>query len=300
MTGIETGKSIAALDSVIGAPLGMDSEVAAIGICEVVDENMANAARVHAVENGKELADFTMIAYGGAAPLHACRLCEKLDIDRLLIPPGAGVGSAIGFLRAPFGFEAVRGAFLRLSDFDADWTNRLVGELDAEAQKFARAGGDRQLEREIKAYMRYQGQGWEIVVVLPDREFVDADASEIRRRFEDEYRRLFGRSLDGLDIEIMTWSVQVRSKLLAPAAVEPVSAEKPCYSDEKRRIFDAREQRFVDAAVFQRDRLEAGDLISGPAVIIESETSTIVTNRYQAIMQSDGCLLLRLKGKEHD
>jgi N-methylhydantoinase A len=155
------------------------------------------------------------------------------------------------------------------------------------------------LVREIKAYMRYQGQGWEIVVMLPDRDFVDGDQDEIRRRFEAEYSRLFGRSLEGLDIEIMTWSVQVRSRLQEPAAVTPVSAETPRYSDERRRIFDAREQRFVDAAVFQRDALESGDLVSGPAVIIESETSTIVTNRYQAIMQSDGCLLLRLKGKDH-
>jgi len=125
---LEIEHSKTALQHAIGRQLGMDSETAAIGICEVVDENMANAARVHAVESGKELAEFTMIAFGGAAPLHASRLCEKLDIDSLLIPPGAGVGSAIGFLRAPFGFEAVRGAFLRLSEFDATWTNRLITE----------------------------------------------------------------------------------------------------------------------------------------------------------------------------
>jgi N-methylhydantoinase A len=103
-------KAALTLETNIGKKLEMDAETTAIGICEVVDENMANAARVHAVESGKELAGFTMIAFGGAAPLHACRLCEKLDIEALLVPPGAGVGSAIGFLRAPFGFEAVRGA----------------------------------------------------------------------------------------------------------------------------------------------------------------------------------------------
>jgi len=131
---LEIEHSKMALQHAVGQQLGMDSETAAIGICEVVDENMANAARVHAVESGKELAEFTMIAFGGAAPLHASRLCEKLDIDSLLIPPGAGVGSAIGFLRAPFGFEAVRGAFLRLSEFDASWTNRLITELSEEAE----------------------------------------------------------------------------------------------------------------------------------------------------------------------
>jgi N-methylhydantoinase A len=229
--------------------------------------------------------------------LHASRLCEKLDIDALLIPPGAGVGSAIGFLRAPFGFEAVRGAFLRLSEFDADWTSRLIAELGEEAERFARAGApDAALVREIKAYMRYQGQGWEIVVMLPNRDFVDGDATEFRRLFETEYRRLFVRALDGLDIEIMNWSVQVRSELLQSTRVEPVGQVKSRHSDELRRIFDAREQRFVDAAVYQRDDLQSGDRIDGPAVIIERETSTVVTSRYAAIRQPDGCLLLTQKG----
>jgi N-methylhydantoinase A len=295
---LQADRSQAAMQSAIGRQLDMDSETAAIGICEVVDENMANAARVHAVESGKELSEFTMIAFGGAAPLHASRLCEKLDIDELLIPPGAGVGSAIGFLRAPFGFEAVRGAFLRLSEFDAGWTNRLIAELTDEAERFARAGApDAALVREIKAYMRYQGQGWEIVVMLPDRDFVDADASDIRSRFETEYIRLFGRALEGLDIEIMNWSVQVRSELMQSARVDPVDSQRDRQSDERRRIFDAREQCFVDAAVYQRDDLQDGDLIDGPAVIIESETSTVLTSRYQALRQTDGCLLLMKKGK---
>ena len=295
---LEIEHSKTALQHAIGQQLGMDSETAAIGICEVVDENMANAARVHAVESGKELAEFTMIAFGGAAPLHASRLCEKLDIDSLLIPPGAGVGSAIGFLRAPFGFEAVRGAFLRLSEFDASWTNRLIAELSEEAERFARAGApDAPLVREIKAYMRYQGQGWEIVVMLPNRDFIDGDDVEIRRLFETEYKRLFGRALDGLDIEIMNWSVQVRSELLQSARVAALERQQARSSEESRRIFDAREQRFVDAAVYQREELQSGDRINGPAVIIERETSTVVTSRYCAIRQADGCLLLNQKGK---
>jgi N-methylhydantoinase A len=296
---LETQNSTAAMQQAIGQYLDMDSETAAVGICEVVDENMANAARVHAVESGKELAEFTMIAFGGAAPLHASRLCEKLDIDELLIPPGAGVGSAIGFLRAPFGFEAVRGAFLRLSVFDADWTNRLIAVLGDEAERFARAGApDAELVREIKAYMRYQGQGWEIVVVLPNRNFVQADATEIRSLFESEYIRLFGRALEDLDIEIMNWSVQVRSLLAETGRIEPVVANAPLAGTEFRSVYDAREQQFVEAAVYQRDQLEVGDLVSGPAVIIESETSTIVTRRFEAIKQNDGCLLLRKQPHE--
>ncbi len=98
---LDPALSAEALTTHIGQPLSLDPITAAYGVAEVVDENMANAARVHAVENGEDLADYTMIAFGGAAPLHAGRLCEKLGITRLLVPPGAGVGSAIGFLRAP-------------------------------------------------------------------------------------------------------------------------------------------------------------------------------------------------------
>jgi N-methylhydantoinase A len=146
--------------------------------------------------------------------------------------------------------------------------------------------------------MRYQGQGWEIVVILPNRDFVQADESEIRRLFESEYIRLFGRALEGLDIEIMNWSVQVRSVLAETARIEPVATITPTERTEFRSVFDAREQQFVEAAVYQRDQLEVGALVSGPAVIIESETSTIVTRRFAAIKQNDGCLLLRRQQDE--
>ena len=288
--------SATALQGQIGNKLDMNTETAAIGICEVVDENMANAARVHAVESGKELAGFTMIAFGGAAPLHASRLCEKLNIDSLLIPPGAGVGSAIGFLRAPFGFEAVRGAFLKLSSFDPDWTNTLIQELGDEAEKFARSGTpDGELNREIKAYMRYEGQGWEIVVNLPNRQFVVGDDLEIRQRFEDEYKRLFGRSLEGLDIEIMNWSVQASSPLAAVKPVNQVGQTKTINTDNRRKIFDAREQTFVEAGIYQRESMEVGDEVTGPAIIVEIETTTIVTSGYKATMQDDRCLLMQRK-----
>ncbi|MEL6317603.1 MAG: hydantoinase/oxoprolinase family protein, partial [Pseudomonadota bacterium] len=132
-------RAAAALEAAVGAPLGMSAEAAAFGVSEMVDETMANAARVHAVENGEDPAGYVMIAFGGAAPLHAGRLCEKLGVDRLLVPPGAGVGSAIGFLRAPFSFEASRSVYMRLSRFDAAAAAALLAELGAEATGFVRA-----------------------------------------------------------------------------------------------------------------------------------------------------------------
>ena len=114
----------------------MPAITAAFGLAEVVDENMANAARVHAVETGEDLSGYTMIAFGGAAPLHAGRLCEKLGICRALVPPGAGVGSAIGFLRAPFSFEATRSVYIKLTQFDPQRIKTLLHDLHMEAVGF--------------------------------------------------------------------------------------------------------------------------------------------------------------------
>src|SRR5207248_9192908 len=124
----------------IGAKLDLAVEHAALGISEVVDENMANAARVHAIESGKDLRPRTLIAFGGAAPLHAARVAEKLGIGRVLVPQNAGVGSAVGLLRAPVSYEIVRGALMRLDQFDAASANRLCAEMRAEAEAIVRRG----------------------------------------------------------------------------------------------------------------------------------------------------------------
>lgn len=281
----------------IGAKLDTDADMAAIGVCEVVDENMANAARVHAVENGKELQDFTMIAYGGGAPLHANRLCEKLGIRSLLIPPGAGVGSAIGFLRAPFGYEAVRGAYMRLSLFDAELVNSILTSLADESIEVARAGSrDDALLIERKCFMRYKGQGWEIPVILPEGA-LDGDGRRLLTSlFEAEYRRLFGSTLKGLDIEIMNWSVRASSRMEPVKPVETTDVQSEWRTSKTRPIYDPKSTKFLDAEIVQRSLLCSGDRVPGPAAIVESETTTIITESYEAILQSDGCLLVRVKG----
>ncbi len=285
-----------ALKEHVGKTLNMDAQKAAVGVVEVVDESMAAAARAHAVENGKELGEFTMIAYGGAAPLHANRLCEKLGIDSLMIPPGAGVGSAIGFLRAPFGYEAVRGAYIRLGQFDAVYVNDVLDGLQSEAVGVTREGGsDIAPIVERKAYMRYVGQGWEIPVVLPNEVIGDDGAGALRALFEAEYRRLFGTPLDRLDIEVMNWSVRASSEVTPPAPVAKAADAGAARSDASRAIFDAKDSAFLEAQIVNRADMAPGAHVDGPAAIVEDETTTIVTNAYRATMCADGCLLVRKK-----
>lgn len=288
--------SEAAMESDLSSKLAIDHDTAAYGISEVVDENMSNAARMHAVENGKELADFTMIAFGGAAPLHAARLCEKLGIDALIIPPGAGVGSAIGFLRAPFGFESVRSAYYRLSRFDAQGINSVIQELADEAISFVHSGApDADPDLECTAYMRYVGQGWEVPVAIEVRDYSHADETVFRKAFDDSYERFFGRVIDGLDIEIVSWSLRASSKVAPPASTAVLDKKNKVRSSGERRMFDAQEGEFQQAAVVARADMKPGDWVAGPAVITERETSTIVTASREVIMQADGCLLLREK-----
>ena len=284
----------------VGQKLGLDPEAAAFGICEVVDENMANAARVHAVENGKDISDNIMVAFGGAAPLHAARLCEKLGIDRCLVPPGAGVGSAIGFLKAPFGYEALASNLIRLSAFDAATFNTLIANLTATAEGFVRKGTDGRILREVTAFMRYAGQGWEIPVTLPDRPFTAADAAMLKDAFRSNYARFFGRAIDalgGLEIEIVTLSVKAQDERPVPDRVLLTTGTRTRPATVTRPVFDPAQGKALPSAIHDRADLSAGDRVQGPAVIVERETATVVTSPFDAVMQGDGTLLLLRKDK---
>lgn len=282
----------------VGDKLSLEPLEAAFGICEVVDENMANAARVHAVENGKNVSENTMIAFGGAAPLHAARLCEKLGVDECLIPPGAGVGSAIGFLKAPFGYEALASRLVRLSAFDVDAVNTMLTELKDTAEGFVRAGTDGEIKREITAFMRYQGQGWEIPVAVPDRTLTKADINLIGDRFRENYARFFGRAIDGLDgleIEIVTWSMKASDVHPMPQANALITDGTAIDAPVQRAVFDPSSDALRDSAIVSRDDLAPGQRVIGPAVIVERETSTVVTAPFDAILQGDGTILLTRK-----
>ena len=293
---LSVGAASDALITQVGAALGLGAEEAAYGIAEVVDENMSNAARVHAVESGKDISDYTMITFGGAGPLHAARLCEKSGITKFLVPPGAGVGSAIGFLRAPFGYESVRSASMRFADFDAAALNSVVTQLSEEAVRFARQGsGSIEPVVEVKAFMRYVGQGWEIPIALPYRTFAAADRTTFSDLFRTAYTQFFGRPIEGLDIEIVSWAVKASSPLPPVERLKLVGERTDITPQKTRRIFDAALNQFVDATIVERSTMPVGACVRGPAVIVEPETATLVTSSFDATVQPDGCLLVVTK-----
>jgi len=296
-------QSTAALAAHVGDTLGMDAAEAAFGVAEVVDENMANAARVHAVENGEDLSEYTMIAFGGAAPLHAGRLCEKLGVDRLIVPQGAGVGSAIGFLRAPFSFEANRSVYMKLSDFDAERIKALLAELKDEATGFVRTcDSEAEILAEYKVYMRYCGQGWEIPIALTEHQALEPDAGAFQARFEEDYTRLFGRPVAGMDVEITVWSVNATTQAEVPERVVDASIEVPVQARERgtrRRVFDPVSGAYQDAPVVPREEMGRGVTVEGPAAIVEDETTIIVPVSMRAVGQPDGCIDLQMKGSRH-
>ena len=277
----------------IGTKLNLAAEHAALGISEVVDENMANAARVHAIESGKDLRPRTLIAFGGAAPVHAARVAEKVGIGRVLVPANAGVGSAVGLLRAPVAYEIVRGRLMRLASFDHVAVNRLLAQMRKEAETVVRQGApDAQLTEQCSAFMRYRGQGHEIAVDLPVREFAAADRAAIATLFEDAYRRLYSRPIPGVEIEILSWVVALSAPAqgeLAVAMPERPSEPKPRAG---RQIFDLQAGEFADVPIYWRAELHPGACIKGPAVIAEDDTSTVVSGLFDAHIDRFGYIAM--------
>ena len=288
-----------ALVNVLGKTLDMDAQTAAFGLAEVVDENMANAARVHAVENGEDLSEYTMIAFGGAAPLHAGRLCEKLGVDRLLVPTGAGVGSAIGFLRAPFSFEANRSVYMKLSDFKPDLIKSLLTELQDEATGFVRScDATSGIISEFKVYMRYTGQGWEIPISLTAEQAMTPDANTFLELFEADYSGLFGRTVDGMDVEITVWSVNATTPPEQVVQIALASDTGVATVAGQRALFDPALATVTDAQVVLRNGMQTGQTVQGPAVVTEDETTIIVPSSRQLTAQPDGTIDMTTKGAQ--
>ncbi len=290
---IDTVAAETALRMKIGAALGLDAMAAAEGVSQIVDESMASAGRMHAVESGKDLGERTMVAFGGNGPLHATRVARRSGIRRILIPRDPGVGSAVGFLHATVSFEIARSRYALLEGLDIADINALFTAMIAEAEEVVRAGApDAELLRQRSAYMRYHGQGHEIEIALPDRAFGDSDIADFRAAFETEYSRQFSRAVPGMTIEILNWAARVSTLAQPLAKMSDPPANHKRKADVTREILCDVTGRPTAAAIFQRDDLAPGDRLSGPALIVEPQTTTLVSRDFTAEVDGDGNLLL--------
>ena len=250
---------------------------AAAAVGEVVDENMAAAARAHAAEWGREMAGRTLIALGGAAPIHAPRLMAKLDLAAVLVPADAGVGSAVGFLAAPVAYEVVRSRHARLSALDPEDAAAAMAEMREEALAVVAPVASGPLEETRQAFMRYVGQGYEIAVPVPEQ----PERKTLRAAFDRAYEALYGRLISGLDVEVLSWTLTLTAPSPAPASGRPPAGRRRGIVD-KRRVL--------------RHHLAPGDRVHGPANIVEDQTVVVVGAGQQAEMDEYGNLLVTARG----
>ena len=282
-----------ALDGSVGEPLGLATSMAALGVLEIVDEAMANAARAHAIEAGTSLAGRTLIAFGGGGPVHATRLAEKLGMDRVLVPKGAGVGSAIGFLRAPVGFEVVRSLYQRLGSFDAEAVNALLDSMAREAAAVVAKGsfGAPTIETRMAA-MRYVGQGHEITVNLPVRRLCANDTAVILRDYEAAYTRFYDRPVPGSDIEIISYIVSMETITTHAPSSPPEPVERAAQQAGRRRVRDSRNGDESEWVLYDRTALSPGDRFQGPAIVQEDETSALLGPGWRGRITAQGWIAL--------
>lgn len=291
-----------AIEQGVSAKLGLSAELGAFAVSEVVDENMAAAARTHAAEFGMDLGQRDMIAFGGAAPLHAARLGEKLGVQRIIVPTEAGVGSAVGFLLAPVAYEVVRSRRQRLAALQPDIINGLMRDMHDEALAVVTQGSSASGLIETRhAYMRYVGQGHEIAVSLPNEEYSDGHASTFLQAFEAAYTHLYGRTIDGIDVEVLSWTLTISAPTETTVRkAEEVTKQAATAQSGTQSLFDPAAAAQVEARVFLREQLVPGDQISGPALITEDQTTTVLTSSYDAMIDARGYIVMTRRGGDHE
>jgi N-methylhydantoinase A/oxoprolinase/acetone carboxylase beta subunit len=265
----------------LAAELDLDAQHMAWGIHQLVNENMAGAARVHAAERGLDIRQYTMVATGGAGPVHACGVAERLDIHRVIVPPAAGVGSALGMQLAPISFDFSRTNMVRLDELDPGLANALLDALEQEGRVVVGDAGvppeDIRVSR--TADMRYVGQGFNVRVSMPGGPFDQGARQQIQSLFEEAYREIYGRLAVGVPVQIVNWRVNVSGprpdwqqlRVQGPAARHSNNHRK----GNRRAVFGS-EVEAADTPVYDRYTLPVDFTARGPAIVEEAEATTVV------------------------
>ncbi len=288
--------ALRAIEERIARPLGLDRVEAAWGIHQVVNENMANAARVHAIERGKDPRSYPLFAFGGAGPVHAYRVAHALGVPGFIAPLGAGATSAFGFLCAPLSFDFVRSLYGRLDELGWSEANAALGEMEEEGRDLLRASGvvDPDVRVRRLCEMRYVGQGHEVTVELPDGPLGPGDVNRLTALYRKEYRRLYNREGPDVPLEAITWRLEVSG----PRPEIQLDGEEGGSSSSgaqkgEREVYLPEEGGFQAVPVYDRYLLGPGAVFEGPAVVEERESTVIVGPEGRAEIDSARNLIVR-------
>ncbi|MCZ4291501.1 hydantoinase/oxoprolinase family protein [Hoeflea alexandrii] len=291
MISLAPDKAPSAIARHVQEPMGIsDVETAAAGIIELADETMANAARVHGIELGHDIAAFDLLVTGGGGALHAARIAEKLGIRRIIVPQNAGVGSAVGFLRSPVAFESAISVMELLHDVNvAELSKRVVDQLSFVRGIVEEAVPADRVNTTVKVEIRYKGQGLEVVLEHPaDTSFV-IDAAQLEAEFIDRYKALIGFTLNNIPVELVSVSVTAREKrALSTHAFVPSAPQEAVPT---RKVFDLAAQKQISYQIFKRASLGAA-ASHGPAVVTEDQTTTLVRPGWSVRASGEGHLIL--------
>ncbi|MBW2147182.1 MAG: hydantoinase/oxoprolinase family protein [Deltaproteobacteria bacterium] len=264
----------------VAQPLGIDLLQASWGIHEVVCENMAIASRIHILERGRDPRNYTMLAMGGAGPVHALRIAQKLGIERVIMPAAAGVFSALGLLVAPLAFDYIRTRYMILEEADLETVSALFREMEKDGYTQLDALGITEEKAMVQrsADMRYLGQGHEIKVVLPGGEMDGQWIKKAYQAFEQAYRTLYHRSLDEIPVEVVNWRCVISAPvevIQMEAVLRGFSADRGACKGHRPVFFPGNPDR-IPCPVYGRNNLPPGFQAEGPAIIEELESTAVI------------------------
>jgi N-methylhydantoinase A len=288
-----------AIEQRIAGPLGLSVEAAAWGIHQIANESMANAARVHTLERGKDPRRLPFFAFGGAGPVHAYRIAQALGAPQLLAPLGAGVMSTLGFLSAPLAFDFVRSWRGRIETLDWARANHLFAEMESEGRALLTRSGvpAEQITHRREADMRYVGQGHEIRVPVPAGVLAPQQGDALGEAFQATYKALYERLGPPVSIEIMNWRVtsagptpNLRLQLAAQVENDVTAAQKGA-----RQAYFPERAGYVDTPIYDRYKLGPGARFAGPAIVEERESTVIVGPDARCVIDAEWNLVVELR-----
>lgn len=286
-----------AIEEKIAGPLGTTMVEAAFGIHDLINETMAAAAKTHIAEKGGNPNVVTMSAFGGAGPVHAYGLARKIGASSILVPPLAGVGSALGFFTAPVAFDLSRSHRVALDDADFNEIETLFNELEKESAHILEdAARGKKIMYERTLLMRFVGQGAETDLVVEAKAFHTFSKTHIRDLFDEEYKRLYGRTYHETPVEFVTFKVRAslpKRPFSIPKLSNKTSDIKDCIKG-KRPAFSIIQKDYIPFTVYDRSKLFPDATISGPAIIEERESTIVMGEDADARVDEFGFIWIRL------